>query len=48
MVYAPQSKYRLISPQWIGIQERENEVPKDKQSKCDIDDEEAIFFFDNR
>lgn len=48
MSCAPQSKHRLISPQWIGIQEREKGVPKNKRSKCDIDDEEAIFYFDNR
>lgn len=48
MSYAPQSKYRLLSPQWIGIQERDNGTPKDKRSKCEINDEEAIFYFANR
>ena len=48
MLYAPQSKYRLIQPQWIGIKEREKGVPKNKTSKCNIHDEEAIFYINNQ
>ena len=47
MAYAPSNKYRLMSPQWLGIQERKQGVPKDRCSQCKIDDEEAALLFDN-
>ena len=37
-----------MSPQWLGIQERKQGVPKDKRSQCETDDEEATLLFDNR
>ena len=46
--HAPSSKYRLMSPQWLGIQERKQGVSKEKRSQCKIDDEEAVLLFDNR
>ena len=32
VAYALSSKYRLMSPQWLCIQERKQGVPKDKRS----------------
>ena len=48
MSYAPSSKYRLMAPQWLGMQDKEAGVPKDKRSKCVIDDEYIQLIFDDR
>ena len=37
-----------MSPQWLGIQESKQCVPKDKRSICKVDDEEAMSLFDKR
>ena len=37
--YAPSSKYRLFSPQWLGRQERDAGVPKNERTQCLISDE---------
>ena len=48
MVYAPQSKHRLMSPQWLGIQDKEQGVPKNKRCRCEMGNEEAILYLDER
>ena len=48
MSYAPSSKYRLLSPQWLGKQERDGGVPKDKRTQCIISDEEFTLCLHNR
>ena len=37
-----------MTPQWLGIKERNQGVPKDKISQYNIDDQEAVLLFDNR
>ena len=48
MSYAPQSKHRLIYPQWLGTKEATACTPKELRAKCEIDDEYATLFFENR
>ena len=48
VTYAPSSKYRLMSPQWLGIQETKQGVPKEKCFQWNIEDEDAVLLFDNR
>ena len=48
MAYSPQSKHRLMAPQWLGMQDREKGIPKDKRCRCEMDDEEAMLYFDER
>ena len=48
MSYAPSSKYRLLSPQWLGKQERDDGIPKDKRTQCVISDEECTLHLHNR
>ena len=45
---APLSKYKLVSPQWLGDQERKIGTPRGKCNHCDVDDEESMSRFDNR
>ena len=37
-----------MAPQCLGIQERNQRVPNDKHSPCNIDDEEVMLPFDKR
>ena len=48
MAYAPNSKYRLMAPQWLGMQDKEQGVPKEKRCRCELDDEEAVLYLDER
>ena len=48
MSYAPSSKYRLMAPQWLGMQDKERGIPKEKRSRCELDDEEAVLILDER
>ena len=48
MSYAPMSKYCLISPQWIGLQEKSASKPKDLRSTCQINDEDATIMLEDR
>ena len=43
------SNHRLMAPQWLGMQEKDEGAPKDKRSTCKIDDEElALTFYNQR
>ena len=42
------SKYHLISPQWIGLQEKSAGKPKDLRSTCQINDEDATITLEDR
>ena len=48
MAYASQSKYRLMALQWLGMQDKERAIPKDKRCRCELDNEEAILYIDKR
>ena len=48
MACAPQTKFRLMSPQWLGIQDKERGMPKDKRCRCEMDEEEKILCLDER
>ena len=30
MAYAPSSEYRLMAPQWLGMKDKDQDMPKDK------------------
>ena len=36
MSYALLSKYRLIAPQWLGMQDKERGIPKENRSRCEL------------
>ena len=48
MVCALSSKFCLMAPHWLGIQEREQGVQKHEQFKWNIDDKEGILLFDSQ
>ena len=42
------SNYRLMSPQWIGLQEKAAGKPKELRSTCHTSDEDATIVLDDR
>ena len=48
MAHVPSSKFRLMAPQWLRIQERKQRVPKEKLSQWNIDYEDEVLLFHDR
>ena len=46
MPYTPLSKYRLMALYWLGMQDKEWGIPKEKCSRYELDDEKVVLILD--